>query len=208
MRATINLNTKRFFVATGISLLLAVVILYLSFAIGRKEFFLLLNTDLGSAVDLFFQYFTFMGDGILWVLWLIWIFRTKRKQLLPLILASFALTTIFTQVFKYFILPDELRPSKAFDDLSQVHFVQGVTVHATSSFPSGHTATAFTFVLLFALTVKRVDTLVLAFIVAVLVGYSRVYLGQHFPLDLGGGIIVAIFSVSLAYVVQKRYGGG
>lgn len=184
---------------------MAIIILLLSEHYGKKEFFLLLNTDLGKTGDVFFQYFTYMGDGILWVLWLVWIFRSKRKDLLPLILSSFALTTIFTQIFKYFILPDELRPSKAFTDLSLVHFVEGVTVHATSSFPSGHTATAFTFVLLFALTVRKSYWVVIAFIVALLVGYSRVYLGQHFPLDVGAGIIVAIFSVSLALLIQHRF---
>jgi membrane-associated phospholipid phosphatase len=60
-------------------------------------------------------------------------------------------------------------------------------------------------VLLIALTIKRNDFLLLAFIVALLVAYSRVYLAQHFPLDIGGGIVVAIFSVSLSVVVQKWF---
>ncbi len=185
--------------------LLAIIILSLSFALGKNEFFLLLNNDYGAVADLFFQYFTWMGDGVLWILWLIAIFTTKRKKLLPLILAAFLFTTVFIQVFKYVILPDELRPKKALENVAGIHYVKGVTVHATGSFPSGHTATAFTFALLFALTVKRKDILALAFITALLVGYSRVYLGQHFPLDVGAGIIVSILSVSLAITVQRWF---
>ena len=83
--------------------------------------------------------------------------------------------------------------------------VEGVTRHSIHSFPSGHTATAFTFVLLIALTVKTLDVLTLSFIVALLIAYSRIYLGQHFPLDIGGGIIVSICSVSLAVFVQKWF---
>jgi membrane-associated phospholipid phosphatase len=34
--------------------------------------------------------------------------------------------------------------------------------------------------------------------------YSRVYLGQHFPMDLGGGIIVAVMSVQLSIVIHQK----
>jgi len=129
-----------------ICVLLAALLLLCSYIIGKNELFLLLNTDLGPVGNTFFQYFTYLGDGALWVLWIAWIISKKQKQLWPLIISAFALTTIFTQVFKYFILPDELRPARAIADIAQIHFVEGVTVHGYSSFPSGHTATAFTLV--------------------------------------------------------------
>lgn len=199
-----NLNYKNFKIALSISIALAVLILLLSFYIGKSQFFLLLNNNFGIAADYFFEYFTYMGDGLLWIVWLVVVVLTKRKQLLPLIISAFVLTTIFTQIFKYIILPDEARPSTAIADLSQVHFVKGVELHSINSFPSGHTATAFTFVLLIALTTKR-NFLLPAFIVALLVGYSRIYLGQHFPLDVGAGIIVAICSVTCSLFVHSKF---
>lgn len=205
MPPQINLNYKNFRIAIVISLVLAAFILGLSFYLGKSESFLLLNNNYGKAADHFFEYFTNLGDGLLWIVWLAGIFITKRKKLLPLIVSAFILTTLFTQFFKYVILPDEARPSKAIADISQVHFVEGVEIHSINSFPSGHTATAFTFVLLIALTVKRKDVMFLAIIVAMLVGYSRIYLGQHFPLDVGAGIIIAACSVSLSALVHKYF---
>ncbi len=201
----INLNYNNFRIAIVICLVLAASILGLSFYLGKNEFFLLLNNDYGKAADYFFQYFTYLGDGLLWLIWLAGIFVTKRRQLLPVIVSSFILTTLFTQFFKYIILPDEARPLKAITDVAQMHFVEGVELHSINSFPSGHTATAFTFVLLIALTVKREDILFLAIIVAMLVGYSRVYLAQHFPLDVGAGIFIAVCSVSLSVLVHKYF---
>jgi membrane-associated phospholipid phosphatase len=205
MSRRLSLNYKNFGYAIGISLLLALLILALSFYLGRDQFFLLLNTDLGAGGDYFFQYFTHLGDGLLWIVWLAVILKTKQKQLLPLVISSFILTTIFTQVFKNFVLPNEPRPSSAISDVSNIHFVEGVTLHSVNSFPSGHTATAFTFVLLIALIIPRTWIILLAIIVASLVGYSRVYLGQHFPLDVGAGIIVAMCSVSCALLIQRRF---
>ncbi len=208
MPPQININYKSFRIAIAISLVLAASILGLSFYLGKNKSFLLLNNDYGKAADYFFEYFTNLGDGLLWIIWLAGIFITKRKKLLHLIVSAFILTTLFTQFFKYVILPDEARPSKAIADISQVHFVEGVELHSINSFPSGHTATAFTFVLLIALTVERKGIMFLAIIVAMLVGYSRIYLGQHFPLDVGAGIIIAVCSVSLSVLVHKYFDKG
>jgi membrane-associated phospholipid phosphatase len=98
-----------------------------------------------------------------------------------------------------------MRPSSAITNGSFIHYVTGVEVHSINSFPSGHTTTAFTFVLLIALTIRHKSFMLLAIIVALLVGYSRIYLGQHFPLDVGAGIFVAIASVAPSLFVQKWF---
>ena len=38
---------------------------------------------------------------------------------------------------------------------------------------------------------------------ALLVGYSRIYLAEHFPLDVGGGMITAVISVWLSVYIQQ-----
>ncbi|MGN6618082.1 MAG: phosphatase PAP2 family protein, partial [Ilyomonas sp.] len=100
-------------------------------------------------------------------------------------------------------IPDELRPYKAIADRALIHTVSFVEPYTTSSFPSGHTGTAFSFYLLFCLIFHKKWWIWAGFTGALLVGYSRVYLAQHFPLDVAGGIIVAIVTASISVQVQK-----
>ena len=200
-----NLNYRNFITALLLTLVSAIIILSISFSIGKDEFFLILNTDLGPFSDYFFAAFTWLGDGILWIVLLGIILWKKRKELLPLIISAFIFTTAFTQVCKYIIVPDELRPTKAITDGSFIHTVQGVTLHTVSSFPSGHTATAFTFYLLFCLILPYTWWIGIGLLYALLVAYSRIYLAQHFPLDTGAGMVVAAVSVSLALWVQQSW---
>jgi membrane-associated phospholipid phosphatase len=41
-------------------------------------------------------------------------------------------------------------------------------------------------------------------IYAILCAYSRVYLGQHFPMDLGGGMLVAVCSLQLSLIIGQK----
>ncbi len=145
-----------------------------------------------------------MGDGLFWLLWGSLILIKKGKKYLPLILSAIILSTLLTQISKQIIYPDEPRPLQAIADQSLVHYVSGVTVHSINSFPSGHTATAFTFVLVLALFSTRIEWVILGFVSAILVAYSRIYLGQHFPLDVGAGMLVAVCTMTLSVGLQKN----
>jgi len=191
--------------AAVLSFIYAVTLFALSFIVGKINLFLLLNTDGGKGVDLFFTYWTHTGDGTIWVIWLIAFIYFKKKALLPFLFSAFILTTLFTQVCKYIIVPDELRPIKAIADTTQIHLVEGITRHSTASFPSGHTPTAFTFFLMLCFFLPKRWWLILGSIYALSVGYSRVYLAQHFPIDVAAGIIVALLSVTLSVYIQQKW---
>ena len=60
------------------------------------------------------------------------------------------------------------------------------------SFPSGHTLAAFSLATVLALRYPK--SRIPVFLAASLIGYSRVYVGVHFPFDVLGGAVIAILS--------------
>ncbi|MFX7140900.1 phosphatase PAP2 family protein, partial [Acinetobacter baumannii] len=73
------------------------------------------------------------------------------------------------------------------------------------SFPSGHTTTAFSVYLLLLVLTDSAVLLVVGPILAAMAGYSRIYLAQHFPLDVGAGMITAVISVLLSRYIQRKF---
>jgi undecaprenyl-diphosphatase len=88
------------------------------------------------------------------------------------------------------VAPDEIPPTEQFDSLV-VHVVGEELRYL--SFPSGHTNTAFAVATL--LVFLYGGWFYVMYILAVLVAYSRVYIGVHFPLDTVGGAFLGIVIV-------------
>jgi membrane-associated phospholipid phosphatase len=190
-----------FRVAAAFSLLLACLAgSFLAFW-GKNDSFLIINHYNHPAADTFFRSWTYLGDGLIWIPLLVYVLRYKRDFLWAVILA-FLISTLLTQFSKWVIFPDALRPYGILKE--QVHLVQGVEPHLTSSFPSGHTTSAFTYALLLAFLLRRLYWTFLFPLVAFFVGYSRVYLAQHFITDVTAGIIVGMASVLLSLLFYEK----
>ena len=65
------------------------------------------------------------------------------------------------------------------------------------SFPSGHTAASFSIATTIALNMPRLAIFV--FVIAIIVGISRVYLGVHYPTDVAAGIILGTLPALLVH---------
>ena len=189
-------------IARTSALLIAIVLLAASAIMGRIPVFLLLNKDFGSIADTLLLGFTYLAEGWMWIPYLIivgWFFKKDKA----IIIYCFAISTLLTQISKLVLLPNITRPIASGIDAHLIHRVKGVEMHQLSSFPSGHTATAFTIFLLTIYLFDQKKLILIGLIYAMLCGYSRIYLGQHFPMDVGGGIIVAIITIEISKRIRK-----
>jgi len=198
-----QLGSKHLKVAMGISLGLASCLLFTSLLYSREPVFLWLNHDFGKVADQVFLFFTLLAEGWMWIPYFLVVFGWFKKDAL-FILLNFLLSTLLTQIPKQLFWPTISRPIAS--NINPIHFhtVPGVEMHAWNSFPSGHTATAFTLYFVTAYLFPKNWVVAVGFFYALACGYSRVYLGQHFPLDLGGGILVGITSILLSLFIRKK----
>ena len=79
-----------------------------------------------------------------------------------------------------------------------------LTKSRDASFPSGHTSLAFATATAMSLTYKKWYVTVPAYVWAGCVGYSRMYLGKHFPSDVLGGALIGTGSAYLSHWLTKK----
>jgi undecaprenyl-diphosphatase len=74
----------------------------------------------------------------------------------------------------------------------------------STSFPSGHTATSFACAT--ALAAGYPEQSAPLFLAALLVGLSRIYVGQHFPSDVAGGAVTGTVLGASTVALARRAG--
>jgi membrane-associated phospholipid phosphatase len=191
-------ENRWFFVPYLIFLLVAGILLI---NISKTELHILSNKANSLFFDTFFKYLTFVGDGLMIAVLFIVLLFFKYRYAFAFLAGSLS-TSLVVNIFKKVILHDIYRPSKYFElfETYQLHFVQGVKLHALQSFPSGHTATAFNLFLTLALLTKNNGLKLFLFVMAVGVSYSRIYLSQHFFIDITSGSVLGVLFILLAWI--------
>ena len=140
--------------------------------------------------DRFFLLCTFLGNyAIIWILLaLILAYYHKKNESRILGLSFVAITTSFILTETLKIILRIPRP-----------LFHSVFCPTDFSWPSGHTATSFSAAFILAhLDRKRAWFYM---VLAGLISYSRIYLGCHRPIDVVGGLLVAV----VAYVISLRF---
>lgn len=201
----ISNNYSNFYKANIISFFAAIIIIGFSIMVGKDNFFLLLNIDLGRVGDTFFKYATYIGDGVVWAIFAI-IILWKNRIKLPITFAAIIISTLIAHYIKGHFLPINYRPVEALPNYKNViHTIAGVEINYGGSFPSGHTTQAFTMYFLLCILMNKKWIFSVGFLLALLVGYSRVYQAQHFPIDIAGGIFVAMVTVWICLWMQIKF---
>ena len=179
-----------------------------NFWFSKTAGFLLFNKFHTVWLDKFFTYYTFLGDGIFLIAIVILLLLIKKTKAGIALLIAFLSSGLMAQLLKRFF--QQPRPQLYFQEnaFNYLHYVKGVTLYNSNSFPSGHTTTAFATAAVLVLVFKKNKIAIPCLILACLVGYSRIYLAQHFLQDVIMGAIIGTFFGVLSYyltVFTKSY---
>lgn len=170
-------------------------------AVWDKKIFLDINAGLSSpALDFIFKALSWTGGWFVAVIAMIFLSGGWRRRLHGTVVMFLFLAMLLPIRTMLKTAVDRPRPVLAFEQQIKtgavdIHFLD--THSRDNSFPSGHAMLAF-FCLTFAGLVNR-RFLFPGLILASLIGFSRIYVGAHFPLDCIGGALLGTAGGWLAW---------
>ena len=188
-----------------LALILAVALLI----VPKSELHLLLCQPHTIFLDKLVPVFTNLVDWLPYLtVGLLLFYRTGWATFLA---SNLLLSTLIVQPIKHIVCAP--RPLTWFaENMPDVSLplVEGVRMNHWLSFPSGHTTTFFVLfftlsIILCAENIKGKNILsFICFLGASFGAYTRIYLSQHFALDIFAGILIAIFSTLILYFFLVR----
>jgi membrane-associated phospholipid phosphatase len=195
--SNITIPTSNFKKAFYQYLIALTALLALSITIEKGEDVLLINGFNTRFLDNFFSIITNLGDGMVFLpIVIVLLFISFRYAIMSLLVC--VLSGLTSSFFKQVLFPELQRPKNIIDN-SLLHFVEGVKVHGSHSFPSGHTMTAFCAALFITFVSKNKTLGLICLTFALLVGYSRIYLLQHFLMDVTAGAIIGCLCTCIVW---------
>ena len=181
--------------------LLALLVLPLLIFYKKEETLLMINGHYSSLLDTLMYHITRLPElaYVLFVLAL-GLFTQRRFFLAVVIAMSICGLTIILN--KYLIFADAPRPLRYLTDHNiSFHHVPGIQHHSNGSFPSGHTMSAFCALALAAFISKNKGMQFFFFLLALVSGYSRVYVAQHYLIDVYAGSIIGFTIALITFVI-------
>lgn len=204
-----NLRSRSFVLLTILFLILSALVHYQVTESFDQNVILFFSETTGNlTLDLIMQYITESGEA-LWMLGfgilMLIIPKTRRVGITLMILI--VLSTLLTGYIKCGV--DRDRPDFEYDvapfpvPLSKDTFALFCEGGYNASFPSGHAARSMIFAIVigYALSNRFPHGAYLMFLYPFLISISRLYVLEHYPMDVIGGTVIGIM---LAGVMAKR----
>ena len=172
--------------------------------VPRPELHAWMNSSHTNSLDTFFRLLTFLGNGWFAVIFSM-LFLFIRFRHFFMLISSFCVSGLMAQFLKRVVFPDILRPAAYLDQMPGLELVSGIDLHHTLAFPSGHTTTAFAVLLLTGFIINKKYAVFGLMLIAWLAGISRVYLSQHFLIDVLGGSMLGVLSALFFYWYFRKF---
>ena len=169
---------------------------------GNARLFLQVNSHYSNFADFLFLYLTNLGDGIIAALFIVVLLWVSFRDALTFLIITL-LITIIVNILKDHIFPELNRPVAYFGTSEILHIISGYDPPTLGTFPSGHSATAFSVGLYWSILIKNRFVKVLLFFIAFFVGYSRMYISAHFPADVVTGALIGVFITLICYYLSR-----
>jgi membrane-associated phospholipid phosphatase len=163
-----------------------------------------------KVLDIFFKYITYLGDGTLVIITSL-ICLVFNIRLGIALLSSYIVASSISSVLKHFVFEDMNRPYYIFQWVQphSLKLVEGVDMYIHNSFPSGHATAAFSFWITLLVFSSSQSVKIACLILAVLAAFSRVYLSEHFLMDITAGALlgsIIAFLTSYLFFVKNDKG--
>lgn len=193
-----NMFKSHWIYFTGYALFIIVSGIFLSLY-SKQEIHVYLNQFHCAVGDIGFKYLTDLGDGLAIAIVAVIMLFIHTRMALQIIISGIT-SGLIAQLLKKVVFGPVARPSSYFEELGiQLHYVSGVDLHTTFSFPSGHATAIFTLItsIVIMQKTKRFDLFLIT--LTLLVAFSRVYLSQHFLGDIFTGSLIGVSISILTY---------
>lgn len=191
-----------------IPFVIILIVLFPFIFIDKGIIFMKINKVHNLFLDKVFIFLSALGNGLTIALCAIFLLFKHKLRFFYEFAIAFLIQLGVVSLFKQILFADAHRPYKFFTVLNKEHLlntVEGVKLNLYDSFPSGHTATIFLLVTFFALFYNNRKLSWFLFILAFFVGVSRIYLVQHFYIDVYFGLFFGTTSALLAHYVVENH---
>ena len=197
-------DNRLFFISIGTISLIGGVAL---FFYGKPDLIYFFNERRTNGLNTFFKYFTKLGEEPIYLLSALFFLTKKIRHAILIALIGFVVMGLSYGLKAFFAIDRPFAYFRKLNLLEEINFIEGVDVHsAATSFPSGHAMSAFAlYSMIILLLPKRKRYVFPLLTIAVGVAVSRVYLVQHFYVDVYVGSVIGVLVAMLLFWINGKW---